>query len=462
MISVRLRLALWFTLLILLLMVISEGISWLTMRQTLYNLASEKAHDKAREIQELVQVLAEGNPHFRLSTAGVLNYTLAEEQNALYREGYIQITSLEGKILERSLNLAGSLPLLPLERIGPLTLSPDGRSVRTVYYSTALYQREHILGYLQIAISMAPVHQVLQQQLVSRLLALAVISGFVVLLGWLLARQSLRPVLQVARRVKDMEDHELFNAIPTQGMPRDEILELTDTFNGLLKRIERAFELQQRFISDASHELRSPLTSIGGHAQLLLKRGLNDPVMLQRGLGIITRETERLERLVNDFLLLARLEKRKFRPERINLSQYIEQLVQEQQIIYPQISFSVADSRMYVQVEPDMLKRAVLNVLDNALRALRTHGSRVRIHCERGQDNALIVIEDDGPGIPAEHQPFLFDRFYRIEDSRDRRKGGSGLGLPIVREIVQAHGGQFRLASEEGKGTTCTIELPLA
>jgi signal transduction histidine kinase len=317
------------------------------------------------------------------------------------------------------------------------------------------------VGRVQVAVSLVEKNYILSQLLWSRLLsilfALICASG----LGYILSRQLLRPMVQITEQVRLMIDTEKLTALDTSQIPPDEVNRLAETFNQLLERISATMVQQQRFISDASHELRSPLTSIRGHAELLLKRGRDNPAILDEGLQIIVRESERLTRLTEDLLLLAHSRKQQLTLERINLVPLIQQVVASMRALHPHLRMRGKDAELWIEGNSDAFKRILINLIDNALRA--THQGKVTIGWRKLENGICeVYVEDTGAGIPSPSLPHLFERFYRVESARERNKGGAGLGLAIVKELVDWHRGTIRVSSEVAKGSCFTITLPLS
>jgi two-component system sensor histidine kinase ArlS len=318
-----------------------------------------------------------------------------------------------------------------------------------------------LVATLQVGIPLMKNEKLLNQILLFELIQLLVAITISFYLGKFLSRHALTPMVKITSEVKSMGGQNLLKLIDTTSLNKDEICELAETFNGLLKRIENAFEQQKRFVSDASHELRSPLTAIRGHAQLLLKRGRENPEMLKEGFEIIILEAERLSRLVDDMLLLARSEKRISQFKEINITGIITRYVSELQILHPNILMPETTIPFFIFGDEEALLRVFINLFDNAIRASGQHGI-VEVTLKEKDNNVHILIRDNGPGIEQEHISHVFERFYRVDSARDRDKGGSGLGLSIVSEIIEIHNGKVFVESSKAVGTTFIVELPVS
>jgi two-component system OmpR family sensor kinase len=239
----------------------------------------------------------------------------------------------------------------------------------------------------------------------------------------------------------------------------------------MLVQIEAAFEERRasedrlrRFVADASHELRTPLTSIRGYAELFRRGADSRPEDLAKSMQRIEAEAARMGVLVDDLLLLARLDQgRPLEREQVDLARIVEEAVASARAVEPDrpIDLKVAGPTS-VAGDEGRLRQAVDNLLDNA-RVHTPASSRVRVML--GSDDTsgvLLTVADEGPGLPAELATRAFERFYRGDQSRSRLMGGAGLGLSIVAAIVEAHGGTVTVRSEEGDGATFEVRLPVS
>ncbi|ACO44957.1 HAMP domain-containing sensor histidine kinase [Deinococcus deserti] len=280
--------------------------------------------------------------------------------------------------------------------------------------------------------------------------------------AYLLAGQALSPLRQVQRAAERIGGQNLGERVP-EPQTDDEVQALAQALNGMLGRLEQSFESQRRFTSDASHELRTPVTAISGHASYLLRR--TSPTGQQaESLKIIQSESERLTNLIASLLQLARSDSGALVLNKApifstlflgEISRELAPLAQAQQT-----TLDVSGQDIPFEGDPDRLKQVIINLVGNALKA----GARtvtLRSALEDGGTQVHLRVQDDGPGIPEDQLERLFDRFYRLEDSRSRDQGGAGLGLSIAKGIVDAHGGRIWLESTLGQGTTAHVLLPV-
>jgi len=291
-------------------------------------------------------------------------------------------------------------------------------------------------------------------------LSLAVVVAFLVFaIGvWLLSRQVLAPVQRVTQAASRVSSRDLSQRVP---MPRsqDEMRALAVSINHMLDRLQESFETQRRFTADASHELRTPVTAIVGHTNYLLRRTRPSAEQID-SLTVIRNEAERMAKLVNDLLELARADAGfAINKEPMNLLEVVEAVRDELGPMYPNAAVRVACARPLVEVEgdPGRLKQVLLNLVLNALQA---GASNVNVDLSLDGRDVRLEVLDDGPGIPSEAIPHLFDRFYRVDGARSTRGNGSGLGLAIVRWIVQQHGGSVEVTSRLGEGSVFSVTLP--
>ncbi|OQW96158.1 MAG: hypothetical protein BWK77_06125 [Verrucomicrobia bacterium A1] len=235
-----------------------------------------------------------------------------------------------------------------------------------------------------------------------------------------------------------------------------------------LTRIHRLMVLRRDFVANVSHELKTPLTSIGGFVETMLDPDPPPEADRQRFLGIILRQVQRLQTLVDDLLGLARIEQQAedgavetvLTPVKAVVDDAVETCRQTALEGGVAIDADVAEG-ISARMDADRIGRAVVNLLDNAIKHSPA-GSRVRIECRAAGSQLELVVTDRGSGIEPQHLPRLFERFYRVDKARSRRDGGTGLGLAIVKHIVQAHGGQVAVESRPGEGSRFSFRIPMA
>lgn len=280
--------------------------------------------------------------------------------------------------------------------------------------------------------------------------------------GVLLAHRALRPVAVLTNTAAEIAlSREMGRRVPV-GNRQDELGQLAATFNSMLSSLETAHRAQQRFVSDASHELRAPLTIIQANLEFVERSTDLPPAERQAALSEAGREVRRLTQLVADLLALARadagvaIQQQPVELDRVLLDAVgdARHLARGQRLVVARIEAFV------VCGDADRLKQLVLILLDNALK-YTPDGRTVSVALDRHKGWAALEIRDEGIGIPADDVPHVFERFYRADPARSRDPGGTGLGLPIARWIVEQHGGAITLTSEVGKGTQVLVRLPI-
>ena len=281
--------------------------------------------------------------------------------------------------------------------------------------------------------------------------------------GWVVAGRVLRPIGRITAVARDIQATDLSRRIELPG-PDDELKQLGDTFDAMLARLDAAFAAQRQFVADASHELRNPLAIIRTNVDVALADPRADPEDLRHTITVVKRASDRMARLVDDLLALARRQEPILEHEPVDLGAAVAEASDD--FVVPAAARNIVLDRaiapgVVVTGDRDALKRAVANLLENAVR-LAPEGSRIRLATGSEGDQAWIAVADEGPGIAPEDQPHVFDRFWRADKGRSRADGGTGLGLAIVRQIAEGHGGQVRLRSKVGVGSSFVIWLPVA
>ncbi len=288
-----------------------------------------------------------------------------------------------------------------------------------------------------------------------------------VLGAYLLARAALSPVGTVTEAAREMTDDDLSGRLPV-GHPKDEIGRLTATMNDLLARLEAAFarrdealSRQRRFVSDAGHELRTPLTSIGGYAKMLQKWGLADPDKAEEGVAAIRRESERMRSLVEGLLALARGDEgAPMTPRPDDLAAVTAEAVEATRATEDgkvAVEYVPPESQARATFDRVRIREAISILLDNSVK-YTPHGGKVTVSVTQRDGWAGVGVADNGVGIPEDQLPLVFERFHRVDEARG--DGGAGVGLPIARQIAEAHGGRIEVESEPGGGSTFTFWLP--
>ena len=289
--------------------------------------------------------------------------------------------------------------------------------------------------------------------------------GVIIALGGIgsywLAGRALRPVRQLAQTAQEINAKTLAARLNLQG-PKDELSQLAGAFDGMLDRLETAFEQQGRFVADAAHELRTPLTTLRAGLDIVSAAPEATIELYRATTTILERALTRLQRLVDDLLLLATEE-----PSWHKLPVAIEPIVEEVLLDLKALAAEQAvtlkltgDSDLMTRGDSSLLARVFRNLIENGIRYNRQGGEVVANFFNEGEW-LVVTVADTGTGIPVEQKSRIFDRFYRADSSRSRHEGGAGLGLSIARHIVLLHGGRIEVESIVDVGSTFIVKLPL-
>ena len=294
------------------------------------------------------------------------------------------------------------------------------------------------------------------------LLAGALGAGVALLIARWVARGMTQPLRDMAQAARRMEAGDYSRRVHTDS--RDEVGQLAVAFNRMSSELESLERLRRDLVANVSHELKTPISALRAHLENLLD-GVEhpDPETLQ----IMLAQSERLGRLVDELLELSRLESGDvpLERERVALAPLVAQVVSEIEVARSdrrvRLDDAVPQDLPPVFADRERVHQVLFNLLDNAVRFTPT-GGLVTVTASAHNGSIDVAVADTGPGIAAEHLPRVFERFYRVDASRSRDDGGTGIGLAIARSVVEAHGGRIWAESEPGKGSTFTFELPVA
>lgn len=319
---------------------------------------------------------------------------------------------------------------------------------------------------LVIAVPLRDVDQTLSRLILVELLVGAGVILALIALGWLVIRLGLRPLERMGRVASEIA-HGNFSRRVSPDNQRTEVGRLGASLNEMLAQIEQAFadrsaseDRLRRFLSDASHELRTPLASIRGYAGLFRLGAASEPEELERALSRIEAEATRMGVLVENLLLLARLDEApEMRLVPLDLRELVENAAQDTRAVAPEREVRLtAPESVQVLGDPEQLRQVLANLTRNAVIHTPAHGA-IEIGLRREGERAVLEVRDHGPGLPADAGDRVFDRFWRTEGGRSRGRGGSGLGLAIVRGIVEAHHGEVHASNASDGGAVFRVTL---
>jgi two-component system, OmpR family, sensor kinase len=379
---------------------------------------------------------------------------------------YVQLRAADGQVLAGSSNLGGQ----PLPAAAPMAAqaafvarpSAADEPERLLVWHEPLPDASPPATLVEVAVSLAAGDAVLDR-IIDWLTGAAVAAILFALLGaWWLAGQVLGPIDQVTATAARIGAAGLSERIGYRG-PDDEVGRLARTFDAMLARLDASFRIQRRFVADASHELRTPLQALLGHARLLARRGEGDAALRAETTSAILAQAERMQRLIEGLLALARADDAPPLPRTVvHLDELVAHVVDEfadqAQAQRLQLLVGSADS-LTVLGDAERLRLLVRNLIDNALKFTPPVG-HVTVMVQRDGSSAVLIVEDTGPGIPPEALPHVFERFYQADLAR--HTGGAGLGLAIAYEAAQAHGGTLTAANRLAGGARFEARLPMA
>nr|BFE60506.1 ATP-binding protein [Dactylosporangium thailandense] len=365
----------------------------------------------------------------------------------------VQVLGADGRVLRASVLIAGAQPISSL-RPEP---GQTRREQRRLAVAHDEYFRITALGVdsdagprtVLVGQSIDEIDDGTEAAIGALAVGLPLLTVIVGIATFLFVGRSLRPVDAMRRQAETITGRNLHTRLPVPPTG-DEIAALAATMNGMLDRIESATAAQRRFVADASHELRSPLSTVLAGLDLL---GDGPHVVRMR------RESDRMARLISDLLLLARVDEKglRLRREDVDLDDLVylerERLIAER----PGLRVTARSAPVRVSGDPHHLQRVLRNLLDNAARHAR---EAVEVTVEAHDGTAEITVSDDGPGIAPADRDRVFDRFVRLDEDRSRTGGGTGLGLPIARDIVTAHGGTLTIEESAAGGALLRLKLP--
>ncbi|WML31670.1 ATP-binding protein [Neobacillus sp. OS1-32] len=277
--------------------------------------------------------------------------------------------------------------------------------------------------------------------------------------GRWLSNIIMRPIFNMINTMKDIERSGVPKKIIIQNDTKDELQTLANTFNRMIDRLEENFEKQSQFVSDASHELKTPLTVIKSYANLLRRHGLEDKEMASEAIQAIHSEATRIQKMTETFLNVASLEKEvDLDIDVVNLVSLCQTILKQLKEVYKrEITLHFEQAPILIMADELKVKQAIIILLDNAI---KYSNEKIDVFLEKNDLHAIVRVKDYGIGIPEEEINNIFERFYRVDKARSRETGGFGLGLHIAKRIMKLHKGEIKIQSKEGEGTEAELLLP--
>lgn len=463
--SLRFRLTAWYASVLAAIFVLLGGLFFLSLRRSIQGIVFETEARRARQIGNFIT-----GPLASAGTAGLaatIERFYAPERN----NRFIRITRQDGTVLYRS-GAPEDQTFSPSDVPG-CSQWPDRSSAhrQPLHGGPALLLAafhtppEAGASYLiEVGTSSQPVDRMLSRLGFLFGLALPVVLVVVVGGGYLLIRRALRPVDLMTGKAELISHHNLDERLPVPPSG-DELERLAEALNHMIGRLQDTLANSQRFLADASHELRTPLTVVRGELESLAQDSRLPHEVAER-VGSLLEEAERLSKIVERLFALSRLDAGEAQAEwvRFDLAGLAAGTAEQMSLLAEDKRIRlVCESHQPVEVKGDRarLKQVVVNLLDNAIKYTPEGGSiRLAVNAHAGE--AVLEVADTGIGILPEALPHVFERFYRVDESRSRQPDGAGLGLAIIKSICKAHSGEIEVESAVGRGSTFRVRLPAA
>lgn len=321
-----------------------------------------------------------------------------------------------------------------------------------------IWTDEHVVN-LQVVRSIQPSIAILHVLKMVLIIITIIAMVPVILSSRFLSRFITRPVTSMIETMTEIRKSGQFKRIQVNHKSKDELVEMGDTFNHMIDLLEANFVKQEQFVSNASHELNTPLTIIESYASLLKRRGQVEPDIFRESVEAIHSEAVQMKELIEQLLLLAKHnEKWNTKKSEVNVAELVQHSVQSFKKAYHREIQVIQEGEYLIHTDEQKLRQLLFIILDNAR---KYSDQKIKVNIGSKQQKCVIQISDQGVGISKEDLTKVFDRFYRVDKARTRSQGGTGLGLSIAKEISNVLGATLDLESEEKKGTTVTIALPM-
>lgn len=455
--SVRTRLTLWYAGVLAVSLIAFALLVYYAAANVFYERQDESLRSTAETVASAyMQELEEEE-----SIAKANEVVLAE---MVFPNRYVEVTDAAGQVIAWSGNLAGHVLTIPQQTLSDArTQATSFTVVNQLRVAVVPLSAKKDLGYAAVAEPLSVIDEGLRRLRrdffagVPLILLLASVGGYV------LARKSLSPISLMDQQTRHITAASLSSRLDVTNK-RDELGGLATTINDLLVRLETSFKQQQRFVADASHELRTPLAVLRGETEVALAQP-RDIDEYKASLNLIKDEAEQLSRIVEDLFILARqpFDAPAIMRERISLDRVVGECARAAHVLAARKDLKLtvsAGKPLSLIGDDELLQRMILNLLDNAVKYTPA-GGEVSLDLVAHNGDARITVRDTGIGIPEKDQPYVFDRFYRVDKARSRAMGGAGLGLSIAHWIAEAHGGTICVESSAGRGSVFTVELPI-
>ena len=455
--SIKFRFTIWYLLVLAVLLCILGTSIYFFLSRGLYQNLDHDLELRAAQLQNIPTIISsirEGEFQEKLGEVVMLCYYSGDTLVAVSPRNASLPTEYE--FIERAITGKKSFDTITTK---------DGTSMR--FCAVPLQQAGHP-GMMSIGSAAVVVGRSTEniERALDRLVGIFIIVGPLTLVvaaggGVFLAGRALKPVDEISRTARNIGESDLNQRIEVNT--KDELGRLASTLNQMLERLQKALKRQQQLTSDASHELRAPLTVIQAESSLALQKE-RETAEYRQSLETVTQEASHMSQIIDRLLFLARADagQEQLTLEQINLGNLIQDLGDDVEVLCQQKGLELKTGEMpnfIVKGDRAMLRQLFLNLLDNAIKYTPSGGT-VSVNMTTERQRAAVAISDTGIGIPPEDLPHIFERFYRVDKARSRAEGSSGLGLSICQYIADVHGGRIEVESQMGKGSTFTVRLP--
>lgn len=372
------------------------------------------------------------------------------------RDETVRMFNADGVDILRINNTSAAAPLNSMQEIFETTIDKQEVLVMNEPIRLGFFQ-----GYVQVVHPLngfqSLMHYLLTAMLIAGLGAL-VLSGSI---GYYLANYLMKPLRELRASMKMVMDQGFNEPIQLTYTSHDEIGDLLKMYNAMMNELQISFTQQQQFVADASHELRTPIQAIEGHLSLLKRWGKNDPAILEESIDTSLTEIARMRKMIEELLELARREEKDEMSE-ANAQSVIEAVIDEMRLVHPKarILLSKNDEMGPLFITENALSQIIRNIIENAIRYCEKI-PKIQISISVAGNYACLEIADNGIGIAKDNIPFIFDRFYRVDEARNRQIGGTGLGLSISKMLLEKYNATVEVKSEVNIGTVFSLKIPL-
>jgi heavy metal sensor kinase len=448
--TIKFRLTMWYLMTLVVLLLVFGIAAYFLLSHNLHQNLDDSLSKRANELQASLEVTDGGVEFNEKLSELVLIYN--DNQTLMQRLGpNVEFVNIAGIVNQA---LYGETSFLT-------TTTSDGQEVRLYATPFTIDSKTRIAVIIGRPVAeIKGVLETFRSILGFSALALVLLASVG---GLFLANRTLRPVDRITGTAQEIGESGLNRRIDVRS--EDELGRLAATLNRMIERLEAAFDRQRQFTADASHELRTPLSIIQAESSLALDRE-RSAAEYRRALEAISQEVTYMSDVIGKLLFLARTDagKEPLEFNDVNLKELIEKLASDMEVLAKDkgVGFNIGPlENLTVKGDRIQLRQLFLNLLKNAVTYTPSGGS-ISSSVARQKETAVVTISDTGIGIPPEHLPHIFERFYRVDKARSRAQGGTGLGLAIAKYVAEAHGGKINVESQMGKGSIFQVILPLA